>query len=271
MDNNKFCKKSVLRNESDVEHFFVIRLLKDLGYKDQHIYTKHSIKEHVIGKGNNRKRHVPDYLMRIGRIPVLIVEAKHPNSSLDQNKLREAQEYGMAENRNYIGKNPIQYAVVSNGLNTKLVKVDENDVVLDIRFTDFVDGNKSYQKLKDYISLNVIKAIQDTANVSSFEFRTPEFNELKSVFKQAHDLIRNKQKVGPKKAFYEFTKLLFVKLNEDEKIRKKEPNTIDDFNFSTNKINQTNEGWINGLFIQYRRELEGLVRTQKKKENFSRR
>ena len=46
-----FCNKSDLRNESDVEQFFIIRLLKEIGFKDGNILTKFTIPKHFIGKG----------------------------------------------------------------------------------------------------------------------------------------------------------------------------------------------------------------------------
>ena len=98
--------------------------------------------------------------------------------------------------------------------------------------------------------------------------------DLKGVFKQAHDLIRRKQKIAPKKAFYEFTKLLFVKMNEDKNIQDKfdakEPVQIDDFNFSGYKIERTNENWINTLFQRYRDNLDNLVARGEKKRIFKR-
>jgi len=129
---NKFCEKSVLRNESDVEKFFIDRLLKDLGYKDANILTKHEIPTYVIGKGQKRQRHVPDYQLRVGKTPVLIVEAKHSNESIDK-YITEAQDYAMVVNRGFIGKNPIRFVLITNGIKTKLVKVDENKILPKIR------------------------------------------------------------------------------------------------------------------------------------------
>ena len=57
---NKFCDFSVLRNESDVEQFFIIRLIKYLGFKDSDIYTKKTITIKKIGKGKNKKEYRPD-------------------------------------------------------------------------------------------------------------------------------------------------------------------------------------------------------------------
>jgi len=268
---NKFCEKSVLRNESDVEQFFVARLLKDLGYKDINILTKHAIPAYVIGKGQKRQSHIPDYQVRVGKTPVVIIEAKHPDESIDK-YITEAQDYATVVNRGFIGKNPIRYVLATNGIKTKLAKVDENKVLLDLNFEDFANGNEKYKKLQEYISLETSKKSPTITKEEVFEFRTPDLAELKGVFKQAHDLIRRKQKIGPKKAFYEFTKLLFVKMNEDKKIEDKfdakEAVSIDDFNFSIHKIEKTNESWINTLFQQYRDDLESLVAKGEKKRIF---
>lgn len=268
---NKFCEKSALRNESDVEQFFVARLLKDLGYKDINILTKHAIPAYVIGKGQKRQSHIPDYQVCVGKTPVVIIEAKHPDEPIDK-YITEAQDYATVVNRGFIGKNPIRYVLATNGIKTKLAKVDENKVLLDLNFEDFANGNEKYKKLQEYISLEASKKSPAITKEEVFEFRTPDLAELKGVFKQAHDLIRRKQKIGPKKAFYEFTKLLFVKMNEDKKIEDKfdakESVSIDDFNFSIHKIEKTNESWVNTLFQQYRDDLESLVAKGEKKRIF---
>ncbi len=270
---NKFCEKSALRNESDVEQFFVSRLLKDLGYKDVNILTKHAIPAYVFGKGQKQQSHIPDYQVRVGKTPVVIVEAKHPQESLNKS-ITEAQDYAVVVNRGFIGKNPIRYVLASNGLKTILAKVDENRVLLDLSFEDFNNGNGKYQELRRYISLDASKKSPAITKERVFEFRTPELKDLKGVFKQAHDLIRRKQKIGPKKAFYEFTKLLFVKMNEDKNIQDrfdaKEPVQIDDFNFSVYKIERTHENWINTLFQRYRDDLDNLVARGEKKRIFMR-
>ena len=271
MIKNKFCEKSVLRNESDVEQFFVVRLLKDLGYKDANILTKHAIPAYVIGKGQKRQSHIPDYQLRVGKTPVLIIEAKHPKEAIDK-YTTEAQDYAVVVNRGFIGNNPIQFVLATNGIKTKLARVDENKPVLELNFEDFSDSNEKYKKLENLISLSNFKKGASTTKEETFEFRTPDLAELKGVFKQAHDLIRRKQKIGPKKAFYEFTKVLFVKMNEDKKIQEKQEHdeniSITDFKFSVHSIEMINENWINTLFKEYRDALEILVNRGEKKRIF---
>ena len=268
---NKYCEKSVLRNESDVEQFFIVRLLADFGYKDTNILTKHAIPSYLIGKGQKRQSHIPDYQLRIGKTPVLIIEAKNPAESIDKH-ITEAQDYAAVVNRGFVGKNPIKFVLATNGIITKLVRVDENKAFLDLSFEDFIDSNEKYKKLKEIISLSSFKKTTTEKKEEVFEFRTPDLGELKGVFKQAHDLIRRKQKIGPKKAFYEFTKLLFIKMNEDKKIQQKQEKSegvsINDFKFSVNAIENIDESWINTLFQQYRDKLEVLVNRGEKKRIF---
>lgn len=268
---NKFCELSALHNESDVEQFFTIRLLEDLGYKDTNILTKPSIPAYVLGKGGKKHPHVPDYQIRVGKTPVLILEAKNPHEPIEK-YVSEAQDYAVVVNRGFIGQNPIQYVLATNAVKTLLAKVDESKPILTLDFKDFIEGNPKYQELKDHVSFNSIKK-STVSKEQIFEFRTPDIDELKGVFKQAHDLIRRKQKIGPKKAFYEFTKLLFMKMNEDKRLQERlnadQVVMVDDFKFSVRAIEQ-NAGfdWINFLFQTYRDDFQVLVDKGDKKRIF---
>lgn len=269
-----FCEKESLRNESDVEQFFVIELLKKLGFKDVNILTKHAIPSYTLGKGKKKKEHIPDYLLKINKSPILIIEAKHPNNKVEKYR-NEAQDYATIVNRGFIGKNPIQFCLITNGLRTELLTFDEEKPLLTIDFEDFEDKNVKFEKLKELISLESIKKI-NVREEDFFEFRTPDIGELKGVFKLAHDMIRRKQKIGPKKAFYEFTKLLFIKMYEDKRIQEKinEEKTIskDSFMFCSHYIKKQEElgdlNPINTLFERYRDDFEKLVVSGKKKRIF---
>jgi len=46
-EKNIFCNKENLRNESDVEQFFIKRLLEELGFKDANIFTKLTLPYHL--------------------------------------------------------------------------------------------------------------------------------------------------------------------------------------------------------------------------------
>ena len=270
---NKFCKKANLRNESDVEQFFIIRLLADLGYTDTNILSKSAVLGHFSGKGENRNQHFPDYQVRIGKTPILIIEAKTSQEIINKKHIGEAQDYATVVNRGFIGKNPIQYVCATNGIDFQLAKVDESKPILRLGFNNFKDGDPKYEKLKEYISANILKKAPSTTE-EGFEFVPPDIEELKGIFKKAHNLIRRKQKIAPKKAFYEFTKLLFIKMREDriisDKLKAGKSVDLDDFNFSVRKIEQSSSGlnWIKHLFEECRDELEREVQAERKKRIF---
>jgi len=270
---NKFCARSTLRNESDVEQFFVMRLLEDLGYKDPNIFTKHTLPGHSIGKGAKRKPHTPDYAIKIGRIWRIVIEAKHPDESIES-FVHEAQDYASIINRGYIGYNPIRFCLITNGTKTKLVLVDQDSPVLELTFEDFVDDNQKYRELREYISYKSLKS-KALREEDIFEFRKPEINELKGIFQICHNIMRDKHKISPKTAFYEFTKILFIKLNEDrivnKKIEDKSRVTKNDLKFSLHYIQQSEDRFdnpINELFKKYRDGLKRQVNIGKKKRIF---
>jgi len=269
---NKFCELSTLRNESDVEQFFVIKLLKELGYKDTNIFTKYTLPFHTIGKGAQKRSRRPDYAIKINKIWSLILEVKHPEKNV-RSFVQEAQDYASIVNRNYIGSNPIKYCLITNGIKTQLVLVDQTKPILELNFDDFANDNKKYRELIDCISYRSLKNIDNIENI--FEFNKPEIDRLKGIFQICHNIIWRKHKVAPKTAFYEFTKLLFIKLNEDRiiinKIKKEAIVNKDDFKFSLHYINQLKDRFdnpMNDLFKKYRDDLEKDVVVRKKKRIF---
>ena len=52
---NKFCELRNLRNESDVEQFFIAPLLKELEYTPDYQETKPQLTEESIRKGKSKK------------------------------------------------------------------------------------------------------------------------------------------------------------------------------------------------------------------------
>src|SRR5579884_1268629 len=148
---NKYCAPSALRNESDVEQFFIAPLLADLGYGPDYVETKTSIREVSVGKGKKKKSYIPDYLAYTvrGRVkPVLIVDAKHPDESAEAG-VNDAQLYASVIRRKMAAPKPEQYCLGING-HQVLVKHYDSDVVLhSLSFGDFVDDNPSFIALRE--------------------------------------------------------------------------------------------------------------------------
>lgn len=281
---NKFCRYGNLKNESDVEQFFVSPLLQDLGFDPDYIETKKTIKEESIGKGAKRKSYAPDYICYLDKgqkKPALIIDAKAPNEDA-RSGMNDAQLYASVIRRDLDPPKPEQYCLGISGARLILKHYDSNATSADLWFDEFEDDNPKYHGLKEKISQDILKE-SFKVETSDFEFKRPPTDEaLKSLFEACHKLIWKTEKRGPSSAFYEFTKLMFIKMNEDRKLwenpdlRKKieaaQPLPRESVVFSVQWIEreeQTDPNPVNTiLFKNLRKELEGQITLRKKKRIF---
>ena len=219
---NKYCLVSNLRNESDVEQFFVTPLLADLGFTADFLQTKQTVTSRQIGKGKRRRSYVPDYvgyLTATQSKPVLVVDAKGPDRDAGEG-VADAQLYASILRRHLISPKPEQYCLGING-HTCIVKHFDSDQELHrLAFTDFVDGNHSFEAFKTRLSrATLVTTVSATVANDPFEFRKVTPNDLPSIFEACHRKIRKAEKRSPASAFYEFSKLMYIKIDEDRQVR----------------------------------------------------
>jgi type I restriction enzyme M protein len=281
---NKFCQVKNLGNESSVEQFFLIRLIKDLGFRDEDIKTKESLDELVISAGGRKKENYkPDYVLYVQGKPRIVVEAKGVGEDIDD-FVYQASGYALALNRKFKGEKPVKFCLLSNGEITKLFPWDEDEELTNLGFTDFTDDNLKFQRLQSYIStLAIKKAIASGKEIEYFSFKKPEIKEIIGVFRACHTTIRSAEKSSPSFAFYEFAKLMFIKINEDRKLRQNpdivsrleagEPIPKDKVIFSTHWIEKEeattgNANPVETLFGLLREELEDQITKKEKKRIF---
>lgn len=283
--NNKYCAFNSLKNESDVEQFFVLPLLIDLGYTPDYLETKANIQKETIGKGKGKKQYFPDYLaysLKGKEKPVLIIDAKHPDeAALDG--VEDAQLYASVIRRHMSAPKLDQYCVGVNG-HKLLVKHYDSDIILhELDFADFVDGNPKFEALKNALSRDILAAQQKVkAQTQPFEFRKVTSTDLPSIFELCHRKIWKAEKRSPSSAFYEFAKIMFVKISEDrklhEKIAAKPPQGLptgciprEYVRFSVHWINEMEElpeSPINSLFSQLAQSIELQILEKQKKRIF---
>lgn len=275
--NNQFCDKSDLKDESDVEQFFVIRLLTSIGYKDSSIKTKKSLGELAVGKGSKKENYKPDYVLINEKKPKIVLDAKSPEEKIED-WTYQVSGYALGLNKKFKGENPVRYTILTNGFHFNIYNWDEEEPVLTLKFEDFVKDNKKFDELKKLISFEEI--IKDTGKneISIADFLSkPSVEEIKSAFNKCHNLIWKKQKISPTDAFYEFSKVIFVKLNEDKRLRKiiesGTPLKKSDFKFSVDWLNDR-EGEAENpmssiLFHELQKKLEEEVQKNNKKPIFS--
>ncbi len=271
---NIFCNKSNLSNESSVEIFFLNRLLSFLGYSDSDIKTKQSINELEIGKGSKKEIYKPDYICFVDNKPSLIIDAKSPQERIED-YLYQTSGYALAVNQKYVSDNPVRWVILSNGLNTNLYEWDNQIPVLSLSFEDFEKKNDNFQKFTSYVSYKDILS-QKTPEIQDFVFNKPSITFIKDIIAKAHNTIWRKEKIAPTDAFYEFSKIIFIKIDQDRKIRDlREKNKVlrkEDFVFSTHWIENQEAVEPNPfntiLFHQLRDRLEEEITEKKKKRIF---
>ena len=121
-------------------------------------------------------------------------------------------------------------------------------------------------------------ALDSEADVEALVYERLDLNDLIRVFGDCHNIIRKKEALGPTDAFYEFAKLMFIKLREDNRIATMiaagtMPQAYD-FNFSSAWIqDQASRGISENplgemLFKNVRDDLEKKIRSGQKKRIF---
>lgn len=217
---NKYCKIQNLRNESDVEQNFLIPLLDELGFNEDYRESKSTVVKEKIDKGKRRKDYRPDFICYADKAhlrPVLVIDAKHPSKSAEEG-VDDAQLYTSVIRRRLDEPKPVQYCIGSNGLKTIVKHYDQDIEEYNLFFIDFKDGNTKFESLKTDMNRTVLaKSLEIISQL--FEFKMPDTNEIRGIFEACHKIIWQREFESPVPAFWEFCKLMFIKLNEDKKLR----------------------------------------------------
>lgn len=280
---NKFCELRNLRNESDVETFFITPLLKELGFSENYLETKTTLKQVNIGKAKKKRPYVPDfvgYSDKKRERPVLIVDAKHPSEDAEDGVV-DAQLYASVIRRSLSKPKAEQYCIGSNGLKTVVKHYDSIITEYDLDFKDFEDGNSRFEAFKNDMN-RVARARSSALLLEPFEFKKPDIDEIKGIFETCHNIIWRKEVTNPQDAFYQFSKLMFVKLAEDKRLRgdadtrklieEGKPLPTDRVRFTVHWIEQNEEAEPNpvnvSLFRKIRDEIEVEILRGKKKRMF---
>lgn len=273
---NIFCKLDSLNSEADVEALIVERLLAKLHYPDDCVHRKASLKTFAVGKGSKKENYKPDYvLFGKNNVPRVVIDAKSTEEA-PQNFHYQVSGYALALNQQHKKDNPVKYTLLTNGLKTIVYHWDEDVPILELAFSDFHEDNSKFIQLRSLLSYGALEVTEATEDV--FEFTRPSLDSLIKTFDRCHDLIWKKEKLSPTVAFYEFAKIMFIKMREDQRIARmiaegKKPKPSD-FCFSVHWITEQIEKEIddnplaNILFHRVHTALEEQVKSGKKKRIF---
>lgn len=289
MVENIFCKESDLGNESSVEHWFVSRLLVDLGYSDSQIRTKESIDSITVHAGRKKIKYKPDYALLIRRRARVVIDAKATDENVDD-WIGQCRSYCLEINKRY-DTNPVEYFLITNGIATKLFCWDRDEPILTLDFDDFHPTKSKYKKLVELIGQPAImKSVRKSPeggsrtgkqNAGEHQFERMSINDINYALAWCHQYIYKKDNISQSAAFMEFVKLMFLKLLSDKNVHLTHPTDSKKDRFSVPESDvQFSTAWIRNFegqtdnpiadiaFSKLRRNLEDEITLGKKKRIF---
>ena len=277
-EKNDFCSRSDLTNEASVETWFVDRLVAYLGFKEEEIALKTSIREIKVGHGHRSSLYRPDYVLLVSGFPTVVIDAKHPNESIDK-WISQCSSYCLELNKLY-EYNPVEYFLLTNGLVTRVYKWDMAKPLVEMKFDEFSECNDLLTKLKATISKQALQLLNGNKRndlmESPFEIRKISLDEMSAIFTKLHKQTWETEKKTPSAAFQELMKIIFIKIKKDKELRRTIGETtqpkVKDVVFSVAWIqNQTeNDNPINDpLFKNLVVDLEREIRDKNKRRIFN--
>lgn len=280
---NIFCDTSVLKNEADVETFFIIKLLRELGYQDAQIKPKHSLEELSVKSLNSRRavKYRPDYGIVVDRKLRMIIEVKSPSEKID-NHILQARDYCATINGEYEDQKPVKYFVLSNGLKTAIYKYDLNAPLLELDFKDFSVESNKLKKMKALLKIDNIVTKDDHLDDDNYlTLKKAPLKDVNEAFAWCHQFIYKNDNISQGAAFMEFVKIVALKLLSDRNIRDKYPEEVEkeefkislsDVSFSRKLLAEQEKHTGNPLssiwFANFISEMEIEISDRKKKRIF---
>ncbi len=150
-----------LKSESDVEQKFIFPLLTTatpygFGHATSDIITKHNVRKFVIGKGAEQKSYFPDYVIVKGGLPLVVVEAKPPNSELES-AFREARLYASEMNAIFeSGTNPLSTVIATNGNHFWVGHHDQAEPILKLTYDEVDPYAEKFGKAQELVGRDAI-------------------------------------------------------------------------------------------------------------------
>lgn len=182
-DTNRFCKSSDLSNEASVESFFVLRLLKDLGYEDSEIHQRRSIQSLPIPRGRQSELYKPDFLLHLANRPRWLIEAKATSENIESFTYQCAG-YALMVNRKY-SDSPLRYYMLTNGFLTRVYIWDQEEAILSLRFSDCREGNTKFETLSRLLGAEEVRkgwANDETERGGGHHLDRPNMDVVKKIF-----------------------------------------------------------------------------------------
>ena len=162
-----------LRTESDVEQKLLFPFLTHTGYLNlpkSWVRTKEYMTPTEVDKAAGKRfGYYPDYSIWITGLPLLVIEAKCPDSAIDP-AIREARLYATEINKRYPPNvNPIEFIFACNGIQFSLSQWDSELCMLTLDCRDVSPGSTALSALQAAIGQT---ALQAAANKLTAHFQS---------------------------------------------------------------------------------------------------
>lgn len=217
-----FCALADLKNESDVELFFIAPLLTALGYKNSQIKNKSSLKELGVRKSPRGKatNYRPDFFVTVSRSAQVVIEAKNPSENLDA-WTWQPKAYSVILNSERSDSNPVQYYMLTNGLETRVYRWDYDIPVYRKLHNEMTIASPALDELRDIISPSALKSKVPVfgSQTTLLDLTKPGIEVINEAFSKCHQLIYKNDNISQSAAFFEFVKIIALKLISDKHVR----------------------------------------------------
>ena len=164
--------------ESDVEQKFIMPLLMHPSFLEipsKAVPTKKSLRAlSFVDNSALPKGYIPDYIVFFSGYPVLVIEAKSPEVSVQQ-AIAEARMYGQLLNQNFpTNINPVAYVMGCNGQQIAVGPTDSNNSKL-YSVTEVVIGSDALNQLKELIGVKELSRLAERtkSNIAAKHYITP--------------------------------------------------------------------------------------------------
>lgn len=189
-----------LSSEADVENKVIIPLFRELGLIRTQEDYKLRVSVHIHAGRQSVTKQADIVIYKDGE-PYVVIEAKSPDSRIDDDAIAQLDSYAMWL--------PAKFGVACDGITFVL--------------RGYFEGNERVyliNKKLSLIDLNLISSVLCEGNISrlsqiSRHVIQDQSDSFSSLLKQIHQDIRDIDKLDPTSAFDEWSKLLFMKINEE--------------------------------------------------------
>jgi type I restriction enzyme M protein len=197
-----------MHSEEDVKFHIVPGILEELGYDKDLIAFNVTIE---VKQGRKKRAIFADAVVfadEARTVPLVVVETKGPEEVITEGDVGQAVSYAR------LNTPIVPYVLVSNGHPESTKAYDTFTTKLMVRGLPKKDGVLTRLRKLDLSDEAHGVLVQQAKHQL---FRVEDVQEYKRILRASHNIIRNNEGYDPTKAFDELSKVMFIKLYEEQR------------------------------------------------------